>query len=110
MKKVIFSAVFALIATFTFAQAGPGPQPTNIKDHPRVNQVNGRIDNQEKRITEERKEGEITKGQARQDRKNLKKVNRQKHAMRKADGGHLTKGDQKQLNKELNQNSKQIGH
>jgi hypothetical protein len=110
MKKVLFSAVFALLATFTFAQAGPGPQPTNIKDHPRVNQVNGRIDNQEKRITEERKEGDITKKQAHKDRKNLKKINKEKHQMRKADGGHLTKKDQKDLNKDLNKNSQKIGN
>jgi hypothetical protein len=110
MKKTLVTVALALAATFTFAQAGPGPQPTNIKDHPRVNQVNSRIDNQEKRITKEKKEGDITAKQAHQDRKNLKKINREKHQMRKADGGHLTKKDQKDLNKDLNKNSKKIGN
>ena len=92
----------------TYAQ-DPGTQSTTIKNHPRVNQVNKRIDNQEKRITTEKKQGEITKQQAHQDRKNLTTVNQEKKDMRKMDKGHLTKKDQKVLNQQLNQNSKSIG-
>jgi hypothetical protein len=98
------------ISLSSFAQQGPGHQRTHIKDHPRVNQVNKREDNQEKRINEERKEGDITKAQAKQDRKNLKEINQEKKDMRKQDGGHLTKTDQKALNQQLNNNSKEIGH
>ena len=107
-------SLLVLLATgicFTsFAQQGPGHQRTHIKDHPRVNQVNKREDKQEKRITQERKEGDITKAQAKQDRKNLKEINQEKKDMRKQDGGHLTKTDQKALNQQLNSNSKEIGH
>lgn len=109
MKTFILSVFALTISVASFAQ-GPGHQPTHLKNHPRVNQVNGRIDNQEKRINNERKEGEITKGQAQQDRRNLRAINQEKHAMRRQDGGHLTKGDQKELNQQLNQNSKNIGH
>jgi len=87
-----------------------GVQKTNIKNHPRVNQVDKRINNQEQRITKEKKEGEITKQQARQDRKNLSTINQEKKDMRKMDNGHLTKKDQKALNQQLNQNSKKIGN
>ena len=109
MKKLTLSIVALAIATLSFAQQGPGQQPTHLGKHPRVNQVNKRIDNQEKRITEERKEGELTKGQAKQDRANLKAINNEKREMRKSDGGHLTKADQNALNQQLNSNSKNIG-
>ncbi len=109
MKSLILAAIASAICTVSFAQ-GPGHQPTHLKHHPRVNQVNKRIDNQEKRITEERKEGDLTKAQAKADRKNLKAINQEKRAMRKQDNGHLTKADQKVLNQQLDQNSKKIGN
>ena len=109
MKALLVTLLATSIGLTSFAQAGPGHQRTHIKDHPRVNQVNKRVDNQEKRITEERKDGDITKAQAKQDRKDLKEVNQEKKDMRKLDNGHLTKQDQKTLNQQLNQNSKQIG-
>lgn len=109
MKKLIIALFAVGISLATFAQQGPGPQKTNIKNHPRVNQVNKREDNQEKRIHKEVKEGEITKAEAKQDRKNLSAINQEKKDMRKMDNGHLTKKDQKALNQQLNQNSKEIG-
>ena len=108
MKIVILSALAAIVSLGVFAQAGPGHQPTHLKHHPRVDQVNRRIDNQEKRITEERKEGDLTKAQAHEDRKDLKEINQEKRDMRKTDKGHLTKQDDKALNQQLNQNSKKI--
>ena len=108
MKPRIIAVLISTISFTAFAQ-GPGHQRTHIPHHPRVNQVNKRIDNQEHRINQERKEGEITKGQARQDRRNLSKINQEKHDMRSMDKGHLTKGDQKALNQQLNKNSRKIG-
>ena len=109
MKKLFIALLATSIGLITFAQ-GPGHQKTNIKNHPRVNQVNKRIDNQERRINKEVKEGDLTKKQAHQDRKNLATINQEKKDMRKMDNGHLTKQDQKALNQQLNQNSKKIGN
>ena len=109
MKQLFLTMLAAAITTLSFAQ-GPGHQRTNIKDHPRVNQVNRRIDNQEKRINTERKEGDSSKEQARQDRRNLKAVNQEKKDMRSQDNGHLTKQDQKALNQQLDNTSKKIGN
>ncbi|WP_339071058.1 hypothetical protein [Chitinophaga sp. 212800008-4] len=109
MKFPFMLAIAGLISASAFAQ-GPGHQRTHIRNHPRVNQVNRRIDNQERRISEERREGDITKGQAKQDRKNLREINEEKRDMRKKDRGHLTKKDQSALNQQLNQDSKAIGH
>jgi len=108
MKKIIIALLVSNLVLFAYAK-GPGHQRTNIKDHPRVNEVNKREDKQEKRINKEVKEGEITKAQAKQDRNNLSTINQEKKDMRKADNGHLTKADQKSLNQQLNQNSKEIG-
>lgn len=108
MKKVFIVCLTLMTSAALFAQ-GPGHQPKHIKNHPKVNEVNKRIDNQEKRITEERKEGDLTKAQAQQDRKNLSVINQEKKDMRKEDKGHLTNADQKALNQQLNQNSKKIG-
>ncbi|MBS1626736.1 MAG: hypothetical protein JSR09_02940 [Bacteroidetes bacterium] len=108
MKTLVITALATTISLAAVAQ-GPGHQRTNIKNHPRVNQVDKRIDNQEKRITEERKEGDLTKAQAQKDRKNLKTINQEKKDMRKEDKGHLTKKDDKALNQQLNKNSKKVG-
>ncbi|GGA88783.1 hypothetical protein [Puia dinghuensis] len=109
MKKLTITTALAFfVSAIAFAQ-GPGHQPTHLKDHPRVNQVNRREDNQERRITDERKEGDISKQQAHQDRRNLREINQEKHDMRKQDNGHLTKADQKALNQQLNHNSRKIG-
>lgn len=110
MKSILAASIAIMFSATSFAQAGPGHQRTHIAHHPRVNEVNKREDNQEKRITEEKKEGDITKAQAKQDRKNLSSINQEKNDMRKMDKGHLTKADQKALNQQLNTNSKEIGH
>jgi hypothetical protein len=107
--KTLFFAIAVTLSTSAFAQ-GPGHQPKHIPDHPRVNQVNSRIDNQEKRINEERKEGELTGKQARTDRRDLRTINQEKHDMRSQDNGHLTRADQRSLNQQLNHNSRRIGH
>ena len=108
MKTVIITAMALTIGLTSLAQ-GPGHQRTHIPGHPRVNEVNKRIDNQEKRITEERREGDITGKQAYQDRRKLTAINREKRFMRKTDNGHLTPGEQKALNRQLNRNSRKIG-
>jgi len=106
MKKFIIAALAISFGLITFAQE---PVTQAAKKHPRVHQVNKRIVNQQKRIIEERKEGEMTKAEAKEARKNLSEINMQKKVMRQEHNGHLTKKDQKELNKELNKNSKEIG-
>ncbi len=106
--KTLITALLATSISVTSMAQGPGHQPTHFKGHPRVNEVNKRIDNQEKRITTERKEGDLTKRQAVSDRRNLKSINQEKRDMRSQDKGHLTKVDQRALNQQLNRNSRKI--
>jgi len=85
--------------------AGPGVVDPG---HPRVNQVDQRLEDQKRRIQEGVRNGTITKEQARQMLHNDARVaNRERQDMA-ANGGHLTKQEQKNINKALNKNSKQI--
>jgi len=76
--------------------------------HPRVNQVNRRETNQQNRIANGVKNGQLTPGQtARLERGEQRLQNNEKKDMA-ADNGHLTKQDQRQLNHEANHMSKRI--
>lgn len=76
--------------------------------HPRVNQVNRRETNQQKRIASGVKNGQLTPKQtAHLERGEQRLQNNEKKDMAK-DNGHLTKQDQRQLNREANHMSKRI--
>jgi hypothetical protein len=79
------------------------------KDHPRRTQVNKRLANQNKRIKNEVKEGEISKGQAATLHKEDHQIRQEERDMAAQNGGHITKQEQKTLNQQENGVSKQIG-
>ncbi|HYL02619.1 MAG TPA: hypothetical protein VEU54_04305 [Steroidobacteraceae bacterium] len=79
------------------------------KDHPRREQVNNRLANQNKRIHQERKEGELTAAQAAKLHREDRAIRREERTMASTNGGHITKAEQKALNQQENQVSKQIG-
>jgi len=79
------------------------------KDHPRRAQVNQRLENQNKRINQEVKEGEITKAQAAKLHKEDRQIRNEERSMASQHGGHITKQEQKTLNQQENAVSKQIG-
>jgi hypothetical protein len=85
--------------------AGPGVDDPN---HPRVNQVNQREQNQQDRIANGMKDGQLKPGQAAHLEKGEQRLdNNEKRDMAK-DNGHLTKQDQRQLNREENHMSNKI--
>ena len=79
------------------------------KNHPRREQVNNRLANQNKRINQERREGEITKAQAQKLHSEDRAIRREERTMAGTNGGHITKAEQKSLNQQENQVSRQIG-
>jgi len=79
------------------------------KDHPRRTEVNDRLKNQNRRIKQERKEGEITKAQAAQLHGEDHAIRQEERTMASTNGGHITKAEQKSLNQQENQVSQQIG-
>ena len=76
--------------------------------HPRVNQVNKREQNQQNRIANGVKSGQLTPAETRRlERGEQRLQNNEKKDMAK-DNGHLTRQDQHKLNREANHMSKRI--
>jgi hypothetical protein len=106
-KALILSVLVAIAASAagsTFAA-----ETKWEKHHPRRDQVNDRLANQNKRIRTEVKEGDLTKAQAGALRKEDRQIRREERVMASQNGGHITKVEQKALNQQENAVSKQIG-
>jgi hypothetical protein len=80
------------------------------KDHPRRAEVNQRLDNQNARIHNEVKEGEMSKAKAAQLHKDDHQIRQEERSMASQNGGHITKQEQKTLNQQENAVSKKIGN
>jgi hypothetical protein len=91
--------------TSTTSCAGPGVVDPG---HPRVNQVNGREENQQQRIGNGVKNGTLTSKQtANLENRETSVQNREKADMAK-NNGHLTKAEQNGINRQQNRISKSI--
>jgi hypothetical protein len=101
---LLTAALLGTSATATFAGDNWGA------NHPRREQVNDRLQNQNRRINQELREGEITKGQARQLHQEDHAIRQEERTMSKLNGGHITGAEQKALNQQENAVSRQIGH
>jgi len=78
-------------------------------NHPRREQVNERLARQHKRISQEAREGELSKSQAHALRQDDRKIRQEERDMAAQNGGHITVAEQKVLNQQENQVSKKIG-
>ena len=101
--------VVSLIGAASSAMAAEPKDTTWQKNHPRREQVNNRLANQNKRIKTEVKEGEISKSQAAALHKDDRQIRKEERLMASQNGGHITKQEQKTLNQQENAVSKQIG-
>ena len=91
-KTVAFVISFALVGgsiTAAFAET------QWERNHPRRDQVNDRLSNQNRRINKELKEGEITKQQANQLHREDRAIRQDERTMAKFNNGHITKGEQR---------------
>jgi hypothetical protein len=79
------------------------------KDHPRRTEVNSRLANQNRRINNEVKDGQINKAQAHQLHSEDHAIRQEERTMASTDGSHITKTEQRALNQQENQVSQQIG-
>lgn len=80
----------------------------NVPGHPRVNEVNQRLNNQQARINHGVANGTLSAGQAARDEKHDANIARRESAAEARHGGHLTKREQNRLNRSLNRNSRHI--
>ena len=79
------------------------------RNHPRRDQVNDRLSNQNRRINNELREGEITKAQANRLHSEDQAIRHEERTMSRFDNGHITRADQRALNQQENAVSGQIG-
>ena len=72
------------------------------------NEVGQRRENQQDRIAQGIRSGQMTAGEAARTENREQGINQQDHADRQANGGKLTGSEKKQINKEQNGASRQI--
>lgn len=95
-------ACAALISTQSLAQSAPVP------GHPRENEVNRRLDNQQARINQGLANGTMNGRQAARDEQHDANIARREAVDESRHNGHLTKGEQSRLNRSENRNSRHI--
>jgi len=81
---------------------------TDVPNHPRVNEVNNRLENQQDRIQNGLKNGTMTQQQAARDEAHDANIARRESVDEAKHNGHLTKQEQRNLNRAENHNSKRI--
>jgi hypothetical protein len=79
-----------------------------VPDHPRVNEVNQRLDNQQARIDQGLAKGTMTGKQAARDEAHDANIAKRESVDEAKHNGHLTKGEQRRLNGSENKNSRRI--
>ena len=107
MKSKFASAL--LMAGIAIGLSSNAYADTWAAKHPRRAEVNHRLANQNARIHQERKDGQITKTQAADLHAEDRGIRAQERFDASKDGGHITKAEQGQINHEENQVSRQIG-
>ena len=109
MNKFIAYAALALLFALpgaAMAQTADAPVP----DHPRVNEVDQRLQDQQNRVNNGVADGQINAGQAAHDDSRDAHVSQELNKDQAKDGGHITKAEQRKMNRQLNKNSKHIHH
>jgi len=109
MKSRFSLIAFSMAAVLASASAmAQSTSPQNIPGHPRVSEVNGRLENQQDRIQAGVADGQLTAKQAAHDEQRDANIAARESRDEAMHGGHLTKQEQKNLNKSLDANSKKI--
>jgi hypothetical protein len=104
-KSLSFAAALVSLAALVGTASA---DTTWQKNHPRREQVNNRLANQNKRIHNDVKNGTLTKGQAAALHHEDHQVRQEERDMASQNGGHITKAEQRVLNGQENAISSQI--
>jgi outer membrane murein-binding lipoprotein Lpp len=105
-NKLTFAAAIVSLAALVGTTASAETQWQ--KDHPRRTQVNSRLNNQNRRINRDVKDGTMTKAQAAQAHHEDHQIRQEERDMASQNGGHITKAEQGVLNQQENGVSNQI--
>ncbi len=105
-SKLLFSAMlvaFLGIANISMAQDGGF-----AKNHPRRAEVNQRLNNQDRRINRQFRNGDISRNQARHLHQRDHQIRREERRMAYRHGGHLTRHEHYKLNRQENHMNRRI--
>lgn len=106
-----FTKLTCLSAVLIVGAVGPSFAGTAWQNsHPRRVEVNHRLGNENHRINQDRRGGELSRGQARQLHREDGQIRQEERNMAAQDHGHLTHADQRVLNRQENRLNHQIGH
>ncbi len=109
LKIIPLAVVLAITgASIGTAGAAAGDTPWQ-RHHPWREQVNQRLKNLDKRINTERREGELTSGQAHALHREDRKIRQQERSMASFHNTHLNRAGHRALNQEENAVGRQIG-
>ena len=104
------SVMFGLVAAFIVTSGSAAMADTRWERfHPRRDQVNDRLEHQNRRINHEYREGELNRWQVRELRLEHRGIRRQERFFATHHDGHITRGEQRLLDREENGVSRQIG-
>lgn len=112
MSRIVNRSLIALAVAGVFAVGIAGSAMADTpwqKAHPRREQVNNRLNNQNARIHREVKEGELTKQQAAGLHAQDHQIRQEERDMASQNGTHITKLEQATLNQQENHVSQEIG-
>ena len=104
----ILSTALILAGLCGASLASTAAMAQEVPDHPRVNEVNQRLDNQQSRINQGLANGTLTGKQAAHDEAHDANIAKRESVDEAKHNGHLTKGEQNRLNRSENRNSRRI--
>jgi Spy/CpxP family protein refolding chaperone len=106
--RIILTTATAIVSLACFS-ATASAETAWQKAHPRRTEVNHRLANQDRRIHQEVKEGEMTHAQAAKLHKDDRQIRQEERDMASQNGSHITRQEKRTLNQQENAVSKQIG-
>ena len=112
MKNLCLSvaAAFLVVSGAVYAQSATSTSTTTASATSTSTgaTIHQRKENQQDRIAQGVKSGQLTAGETSHLEKQESAINHEEKAMRAQDNGHLTKADRKLINKQQNQESRRI--
>jgi len=109
MKKLLTScALIALVTAGLIGAAHAQTSAPNVPDHPRDNEVDQRLSNQQNRTDAGAQSGQVNAKQESRDTTRDSRVSGELSRDEAKDNGHITKAQKAHMNKQLSNNSKHI--
>lgn len=104
-KTILYATLVTMLTSISLNALADN---TWQKNHPRREQVNQRLDNQNQRIQQQVKEGDLSKQQASHIHREDHRIRQEQRQMASQNGGGITHHEQTKLNQQENKVSQQI--